>query len=71
MLSHVVKGILQMCYIKCVEMGSSSWIIWGEDINVITRVLLRERQGSSLRGTVEMNLTSIHEDMGLIPGITQ
>lgn len=33
-----------MCYIKCVEMGSSSWIIWGEDINVITRVLLRERQ---------------------------
>jgi len=26
---------------------------------------------SSLCGTVEMNLTSIHEDVGLIPGLTQ
>ena len=26
---------------------------------------------SSYRGSVEMNLTSIHEDTGLIPGIAQ
>ena len=27
--------------------------------------------GSSPHGSVEMNLTSIHEDTGLIPGLTQ
>ena len=27
--------------------------------------------GSSHRGTVETNLTSIHEDVGLIPGLAQ
>ena len=27
--------------------------------------------GRSPRGSVEMNLTSIHEDAGLIPGLTQ
>ena len=27
--------------------------------------------GSSHHGAVEMNLTSIHEDAGLIPGLTQ
>ena len=27
--------------------------------------------GSSHRGPVEMNLTSIHEDAGLIPGLDQ
>ena len=27
--------------------------------------------GSSHYGTVEMNLTSIHEDKGSIPGLTQ
>ena len=26
--------------------------------------------GSSHRGAVEMNLTSVHEDTGLIPGLT-
>ena len=26
---------------------------------------------SSLRGSAEMNLTSIHEDAGLIPGLAQ
>ena len=26
---------------------------------------------SSSRGSVEMNLTSIHEDAGLIPGLSQ
>ena len=28
-------------------------------------------QESSCCGAVEMNLTSIHEDVGLIPGLTQ
>ena len=28
-------------------------------------------KGSSRRGAAEMNLTSIHEDTGSIPGLTQ
>ena len=32
---------------------------------------LRRKKGSSHRGSVEMNLTSFHEDAGLIPGLTQ
>ena len=30
-----------------------------------------KRQRSSHHGSVETNLTSIHEDVGLIPGLTQ
>ena len=33
--------------------------------------LLRIIIGSSHHGSVEMNLTSIHEDAGLIPGLDQ
>ena len=29
------------------------------------------RNGSSYHGSVEMNMTSVHEDAGLIPGLTQ
>ena len=31
----------------------------------------KEYMWISLYGTVEMNLTIIHEDVGLIPGLTQ
>ena len=30
-----------------------------------------KKRGSSHCGSVEMNLTSIHEDAGLIPGLAQ
>lgn len=32
---------------------------------------LKTQDGSSLHGSVETNLTSIHEDGGLIPGLAQ
>ena len=32
---------------------------------------LKNTQGEFRCGLVEMNLTSIHEDVGLIPGLTQ
>ena len=32
---------------------------------------MNENDGSSHCGSVEMNLTSIHEDTGWIPGLTQ
>ena len=31
----------------------------------------RKKRKSSCRGSMETNLTSIHEDMGSIPGLTQ
>ena len=33
--------------------------------------ILKSHSGSSCRGSVEMNLTSIYEDAGLIPGLPQ
>ena len=38
--------------------------------NVPTKVSV-ENEGSSHRGSAETNLTSIHEDVGLIPGLAQ
>ena len=32
---------------------------------------LEDKTGNSHRGSVETNLTSIHEEAGLIPGLTQ
>ena len=34
-------------------------------------VCLKQMQGSSPCGTAETNLTTIHKDAGLIPGLTQ
>ena len=34
-------------------------------------LLLKGRAGSSRRGSVETNLTGIHEDSGSIPGLSQ
>ena len=31
----------------------------------------KKKEGSSHRGSAEMNLTGIHEDAGLIPGLAQ
>ena len=33
--------------------------------------IIKNIPGNSPRGAVEMNLIGIHEDVGLIPGITQ
>ena len=33
--------------------------------------ILKRMRGSSRRGSVEMNLTKIHENTGLVPGLTQ
>ena len=35
------------------------------------RHIKKDKWGSSCRGSVEMNLISIHEDVSLIPGLAQ
>ena len=42
-----------------------------EELYVSERVLKNTTLGHSSRGSVEMNLTSIHEDTGSIPGLAQ
>ena len=37
----------------------------------ITGVALKKKDGSSHHGSAEMNLTSIHEETGSIPGLAQ
>ena len=37
----------------------------------VQNFIFQKFKQSSLRGTAEMNPTSIHEDSGLIPGLTQ
>ena len=44
----------------------SSGLIWNPALLEVQRYV-----GSSLCGSVVMNLTTIHEDMGSIPGLTQ
>ena len=59
--SHPLPGLLSPlspCSLESTLRGSA-------------RVILKQTSGSSLCGSVEMNLTSIHEDTGLIPGLTQ
>ena len=48
-----------------------SLICFFEDCDHPGFIKNRWRKGSSCHGTVEMNLTSIHEDAGLIPGLSQ
>ena len=38
---------------------------------MVCNLLKSDNSGSSHCGAVEMNLTSFHEDAGLIPGLTQ
>ena len=38
---------------------------------IISHVTLKNNFRSSCCGSVEMNLTSIHQDAGLIPGLAQ
>ena len=38
---------------------------------MITEMQIKTTERSSCYGSVEMNLTNIHEDAGLIPGPTQ
>ena len=40
-------------------------------ISLIYGILKTDEQGNSHCGSVETNLTSIHENVGLIPGLTQ
>ena len=39
--------------------------------NLLIKKIKKKKRGSSSFGTAEMNLTSIHEDQGLIPGPAQ
>jgi len=43
----------------------------GIETDMNRRKMTGRHKGSSLHGTVETNLTSIHEDAGLIPGLAQ
>ena len=42
-----------------------------ENYKVLLRETLKDLYGSSHHGSVEANLTSIREDTGSIPGLTQ
>ena len=39
--------------------------------NMLVGMYFKNRPGSSHHGSVEMNLTSIHEEVGSIPGLAQ
>ena len=68
-------------YSKCKSEECSFQVIVGEKIAEMLLVLLnwgmifsdnsKKRLGSFHHGSVEMNLTSIREDIGLIPGLAQ
>ena len=40
-------------------------------IPILDKVDFKTKSRSSRHGSVEMNMTSIHEDTGLIPGLAQ
>ena len=44
---------------------------WKSLINILLSGLREEQDQSSRRGAGKTSLTSIHEDAGLIPGLTQ
>ena len=47
------------------------WIMLGKTTHNRFVFLLKGSKGCSCRGSAEMNLTSIHEDVGAISGLTQ
>ena len=44
-------------------------ITWGQRTRYVVEPQLKIRTGSSCCGAGEANLTSIHKDVGLIPGL--
>ena len=65
-----------MCYSNIIKPTLTGWVIPQLDKDrldyaIITHNSKSQGLGSSHCGSVETNLTSIHEDEGLIPGLAQ
>ena len=58
----------------CKQKGKGTWAFWVEGKALDKSTEAAQCRGtvtwSSCHGSVEMNLTSIHEDAGSIPGLT-
>ena len=75
LLKSTRKGLILVCIYNlfcCVSVS----VYWskGSGILEIHRFWLKKKKrhpGSSRQGAVETNLTSTHEDTGLIPGLAQ